>query len=387
MTTKTNNVENEAIEGEFIAMGDEQASKASNKDSQQERPKTKAEEIADDFLHGFEQNLDNDIADNELAQEQVGREHVKRADFDTIMSNYKSITEQSNKYSNKIAETIHVSDLSEESTALLDETIDTLDKMQHERTMVERIVQGLPNKRVRETLGNMMNVAERQVQRNQSVKDFAQNHFDQLTKKQEFVDNNRISIDQMKNKLLESSAILDGMLTETKGALEYMKETGDGTKAEEIKGKQLVARISKQIVNQRELVEQTLIYEGLASVVSENIESALPEIKNQFIDQVSITSSLKNLKNLQDNVKKTNEIILKVKSDGLSEMDGILDTFKKEGVTETAKARELREKHRKAMESLRSKYNDINNSLSTDLDREISENLTEMERVNHVKNS
>lgn len=382
MTTQNETTQNDVLEGEFIAMGEE---KQQPKKEESSRPKTKAEEIADEFLDSFEQNIDEEIANNDLASEEVDRKHVKRADFDSIMDNYKSITEQSNKYSNEIADTIHISDLSEESTALLDETIDTLDKMQHERSLPERLVQKIPHKGTREALGGMMNVAERQVQRNQSVKEFAQSHFDQLSKKQDFVNNNRISVDQIKNKLLESSSILENMLDETKGALEYMGETGEGTKAEEIKGKQLVSRISKQIVNQRELVEQTLIYEGLAGVVSENIESALPEIKNQFIDQVSITSSLKNLKNLQDNVKKTNEIILKLKGDGLDEMNSILDTYKKEGVSESHKARELRAKHRKSMKELRIKHQEINDNLSRDLDKEISDNMAEMERVDHVK--
>lgn len=378
MNDKTNTAD--VIEGDFIAMGE------SEKPAREKETKTKsrAEQIVEEFADQMIEGFDEEIANNEVAQEPLDRKHVKRADFDSIMDNYDQIQAQSNTYSNKIADTINVSDLSEESSALLDETVNSLDKLSSERSVLEKLVGYVPHKGTQRMLGNAINATERQVKRNQSVKEFATSHFEQLSKKQEYVDNNRISVDQIKNKLMESSGILEGMLDETRGALEYMNESGDGSKAEEIKGKKLVSRISKQIVNQRELIEHTLIYEGLASVVSENIESALPEIKSQFIDQVSITSSLKTLKSLQDNVTKINEITLELKGEGIREMDNILEVYKKEGITESQKAKDLRAKHRKATEDLRRKADDINENISRELDKEIENNLAQMERTAHV---
>jgi hypothetical protein len=372
-----------AVEGEFIANGEDESPKAKR---EEKAPRSKAEAMAQSYAKAETSRLDDEIANNELASEEVDRSYVKSVDFEQLMQNYQSITAQSNEYSSKIAETIHVSDLSEKSIEMLDETISTLDKMHHERTWQEKLVMKIPFKGARDAIGNALDVAERQSQRNSSVKDFAQAHFDELSKKQDFVNNNRISIDQIGSKLKDQDVILSEMLNQAKGALEYMSETGEGSKHDEIRGKQLVTRISNQLIQQRELVEQTMMYEGIAAAVSESIESALPQIKNEFIDQVSVTSSLRNLKVLQDSVKKTQEIILNLKADGLQEMNNILEEYEKEGVGESPKAREARKKNRILMEKLRQRSGNIDKNITKNLDNQIKENMDELEKsIRHDK--
>lgn len=372
-----------AVEGEFIANGEDESPKAKR---EEKAPRSKAEAMAQSYAQAETSRLDDEIANNELASEEVDRSYVKSVDFEQLMQNYQSITAQSNEYSSKIAETIHVSDLSEKSIEMLDETISTLDKMHHERTWQEKLVMKIPFKGARDAIGNALDVAERQSQRNSSVKDFAQAHFDELSKKQDFVNNNRISIDQIGSKLKDQDVILSEMLNQAKGALEYMSETGEGSKHDEIRGKQLVTRISNQLIQQRELVEQTMMYEGIAAAVSESIESALPQIKNEFIDQVSVTSSLRNLKVLQDSVKKTQEIILNLKADGLQEMNNILEEYEKEGVGESPKAREARKKNRILMEKLRQRSGNIDKNITKNLDNQIKENMDELEKsIRHDK--
>lgn len=371
---------NQEQEFEFIPAGEQ--SKA-ERGSQKTRSaaEEKAHDIVDEFSKGYNQRLDQEIEDNELASEEVDKKYVKMADLDQLHSQYESILKQSKEFSNEIADTIQINDLGEQSVQMLEDTVSDLSKLHHQKSIPERLVNYVPTKVLREGVSNILNVADRQVKRNQTVKDFATRHFKELQQKQDYVDKNRISVDRIKQGLDEQSMHLGEMLNQAKGTLEYMKETGEHDLGTEIRGKQLVARISQQMVNQSEIVEQTLIYESIASVVSEHIEATLPQIQNQFIDQVSVTSSLRNLKDLQDSVKKTKELVLDLKTEGLKEMDNILDSYEKEGIGESEKSRKLRKQHRSQMDVLRKRRDAIQKNYVQELDKDIDRSMDDMSKI------
>lgn len=363
-------------EQEFIPAGEQSTQEKRENMSQAER-------AVHDFAEGMERHLDEEIANNDIANEKVKEEFVKPIDINLLAEQFDSIIEQSRECSNDIADTIHIKDLGEDSTKMLEDTISDLSKLHSQKSLPERLVGYVPNVLgARNKLESALEITERQVKRNQTVREFATMHFKQLEEKQEFVDNNRVSVDKIKQKLEDSSLLLKNMMDQTKGSLEYMKRNEVRDKGAEIKSKQLISRIGTQLISQRELIEQTEIYESIASVVSDHINAALPQIQNQFIDQVSVTSSLRNLKDLQDSVKSTQDLIQNLKGEGLKEMDQILDSYEKEGLGESKKTRELRETHYKKMESLREKRDRIERDFVNQLDKDIDKNMEVLERSN-----
>lgn len=366
---------------EFIPAGKESKAEKAKSQGHSQGGNGSVEDMVRGMGEQYSKRMDEEIENNDLAKEEVGTEYVRMADLNQIKDNYESILKQSKEFSNEIADTIHIQDLGDESVQMLEETITDLSRLQHQKTLPEKIVNYLPSKTLREKAGNVLNVAEKQLKRNQTVKDFATRHFKELQNKQEYVDKNRISVDKIKQGLAEQSVHLTEMLNQAKGTLQYMEETGEHDLSTEIQGKQLVTRISQQLVSQSEIIEQTLIYESIASVVSEHIEATLPQIQNQFIDQVSVTSSLKNLKDLQDSVQKTKELVLDLKTEGLKEMDDILDSYEKEGIGESDKARKLRKQHRSQMSSLRKRRDTIQSNYLNELDSEIERSLEDMEHI------
>lgn len=368
---------------EFIPAGEESKQERTNAGRGFE--KGSAEEMAHDITkkmgEQYGSRLDQEIEENHIANEEVEDKYVRMADLEQLHSQYESILKQSTDFSNEIADTIHINDLGEESVQMLEDTISDLSRLQNQKSAPEKLLQYLPGKKLREGVSNAFNIADKKIKRNQTVKEFATKHFKDLQNKQEYVDSNRISVDKIKQGLNEQSMHLTEMLNQAKGTLKYMDETSQDDLNTSIRGKQLISRISQQLVNQDEIVEQTLIYESIASVVSEHIEAALPQIQNQFIDQVSVTSSLRNLKDLQDSVKKTQDLILDLKTEGLKEMDGILDSYEKEGIGESEKSRKARKTHRTQMDGLRKRRDSIQSNYLKELDAEITRSTDDLSQI------
>lgn len=368
------NKESNTQEHEFIPAGQESSKEKYENMSESER-------IVHSFADGMNDHLDQQIADNELASEEVGEEYVKPVDINLLTEQFNSVIDQSRKCGSDIADTIHIKDLSEESNRMLENTVSDLTKLHHQKSVPERLAGWVPPQLgLRKKFETALDIADRQVKRNQTVREFATNHFNALEEKKQYVDRNRESVDKIQIKLEDSSLLLGDMLSQAKGSLEYMNREGIRDKGAEIKAKTLVSKISNQLVSQRELIRQTEIFESVASVVSEHIDGVLPQIHAQFIDQVSISSSLTSLKDFQDSVKSTQDLLGNLKTEALNEMGNILSSYEKDGIGESKKTRELRETHFKKAEELQQQRNRIESNHIKQLDESISQNMDVLTR-------
>lgn len=361
-------------EQEFIPAGQE-----SNQEKRENM--TQSERMVDDFAKGMTEHLDAQIADNEFAGQEVKEEYVKPVDLNLLTEQFESIIEQSRKCGSDIADTIHIKDLSEESNKMLEDTVSDLTKLHHQKSVPERLAGWVPPQLgLRKKFETALDIADKQVKRNQTVREFATGHFNALEEKKQYVDKNRVSVDKIQEKLEDSSLLLGDMLSQAEGSIEYMEREGIRDKGAEIKAKTLVAKISNQLVSQQELIQQAEIFESIASVVSDHIDGVLPQIHSQFIDQVSISSSLTSLKDFQDSVKSTQDLIGNLKTEALNEMDSILNAYEKDGIGESKKTRELRESHYKKAEELQNKRARIEGNFIKQLDEGIDKNMKVLAR-------
>lgn len=352
-TSNTNtNTEHNEPEVEIILAGEESNAERAAKDESQ---MTDAQILAKQMVDGFEGSLDQKMDDLGLNTDEVEGGFV---DMNELQSQFDSIIEQSTDHSNKIADSIKVSDLGESGADLLMDGYKAIEKISMDKSITERVINKVPVPFLRKKLQEGFQVAELESKRNSSVKEYAQDHFDALNKQKEHVNSNRISVDEIRNKLEDSSELLEKMLGDARKGLAHLEQKGAG-KAQEIKGKELMVNIGTQIKAQRVIVEQAEMFESVASIVSEKITSTLPQIKDQFINQVSVTASLKNLANLQKSVESTKDMVLKMQNDVLDQANEVYDVYQKTGLGESAEQKKLAKSADEKMKNLRHKRNNI----------------------------
>lgn len=369
MTESNTQNENNEVEVEVILAGEESNAERQRHD---ESELTQDEILAKKMIEGLDNSLDEKIDELGLKDGDVEAGFV---DMNALQAQFDSIIEQSTEHSNKISESIRVSDLGERSTEILTEGYKQIEKISLDKSITERVIDKVPVPYLKRKLKEGFAVAEMETKRNQSVKDYAQDHFDALNKQKEHVNSNRISVDEIRQKLNQSSDLLENMLGDARKGLAYLEQSG-GDKASEIKGKELMVNMGSQIKAQRVIVEQAEMFEEIASVVSEKITSTLPQIKDQFINQVSVTASLKNLANLQKSVENTKDMVLKMQNEVLDQANEVYDVYQKTGIGESAEQKKLRKEADGKMEKLRAKRNAIKDNYS----KSVEENWKELDK-------
>lgn len=370
--TKTNEQDEKTVEAEFFAAGE------STEPKQEERPLSNAESLVKEFAEKSISESDEIYARSEHSKKEIKDKNLKAVDFDKLLGKYDDIQKQSKKCSEEITDKILISDLSKNSTKLLDEQVLTLNKMHKDKSVAEKLLGWVPEGKVHDKLGGVLQVAKKQVQRNQTVKEFATSYFDDLEKKQATLNQNRIAISSVYSKLEEHSGILGEILEEAVGGLKHMSETNTLDKRSEINGKQLVARVTKQISSQQEIMKESQIFEGLAGIVSDKIEATLPQIREQFVDQVAITQSLESLKDLMDSTSNAETLMSDLKTEGLNDMKKILTACQKDGLGETKELREARDKHTRLQDELQDMQESIQSNYIADLDADIKNGTARM---------
>jgi len=369
MTQSNTNAEQNEVEVEFIGAGEESNAEKRMKD---ESMMSESEKLAKKMVEGFDGALDEKLDELGINTDEVEGGFV---DINELQSQFDSIIEQSTDHSTKIAESIKVSDLGENGSNLLMDGYKAIEKISMDKSFAERAISKIPVKMIRNKLEEGFKVAELESKRNASVKDYAQSHFDALNKQKEHVNSNRISVDEIRNKLEDSSDLLEGMLGDARKGLAHLNKIG-ASKAQEIKGKELMVNIGTQIKAQRVIVEQAEMFESVASIVSEKITSTLPQIKDQFINQVSVTASLKNLANLQKSVESTKDMVLKMQNEVLDQANDVYDVYQKTGLGESKEQKALAKSADDKMKLLRTKRNNI----SEQYNREVEEKFKELDK-------
>lgn len=355
------NVNSHDDSSEFLAAGEPEFNK---------KEKTKAEVFADKLVDGFHSRLDEKLEDLDLDIESFNSD-VENGfqSLDDLQSQFDSIMEQSNSHSNRISETIKVTDLSEETVEILLGSVDTMTRLSSERSLTEKAISIVPHAGIRKKLEKGFKLAKVEKARNQSVREYAEAHFKKLNAQKDTVNDNRSAVDEISRQLNESSTILHGMLSQTHKKLVSVTSSG-GSKSDEIRSKELMVRIGEQIKSQNEIVEQAVMFETLAAIVSEKIAATLPRIRNQFINQVSVTASLNNLVHWQESIEKTDTMVLKMKNDVFTQANNVLDKYKKTGFGETDEQAQLAKSAEIKLESIRTKNKEISRINAERIERE-----------------
>lgn len=118
---------------------------------------------------------------------------------------------------------------------------------------------------------------------------------------------------------------------------EVKKETNiEGNSAnarmEMLKSKEMTIQVQSQILTQRDLISQIDAVQYVAEQVTESITHTLPTIKANFIDQVSITAGLKNMRDLKDSIDKTRNMTLTLQENTFKDMKDIMGEIHKNGM-------------------------------------------------------
>lgn len=342
-----------------------------------------AKEIGEEVVNAYDESVTERMHNTNSQFE--NRAYTSRShDVDELLSKFNSITEQSDAHSNKIAEKIRIHELGEDSTNLLLETTSGLEKLHNSKSTLEKTVDLIPIPFIKRKLGDAINVAEKEANRNRTVRDYAERHFNILKDKKNHVNENRIAVDEIAQKLIESNNLLNQIRDDAMENLEYMKENDIHDKATEIKTKELILNVGDQIISQRDILEQSYMFESIASVISEKINATLPLLKTQMTDQVSVTASLKALSDYKNSIEQTKDMVLQMQQNSLKEMNSIMDDHKANGLGETKRQAEMRRQNEKIIDDIRNKNRELKNSYEDSLNKRMQEVTRKVERSNEI---
>ncbi len=342
----SSNKETNYVESEFIGKDDVVNEKATKDESKM----SDAERMAQDFVDGMSSKLDEGAAMNE---DRIDLEEVesKMYDLDNIKSRFDSMVSQSETHGNSITETIRISDLDADSENLLVDGLADINDLSNHRSWGERLVALIPSESVQKSMSERLHIASKVQSRNKNVKEFAEAYFDRIKSKQDEVDSNRGSIDEIRRKLVQSDEMAMVMLNEARSCVKYIEKEG-GTKHDEIKAKQLVVSIGNQLAEQKTIQEQAELFESLASVISDQISDTLPQVREQFINQTAINASLGNLVDYKKGVDSAQLLLKKMQGQVLDKTTTVVAEFNKTGLGASKEMLEIEADNKKKAANL-----------------------------------
>jgi Zn-dependent oligopeptidase len=143
-------------------------------------------------------------------------------------------------------------------------------------------------------------------------------------------------------------------------------------------GKELSVQVESQIAVQNDLINQLEMVDFTAGVVLDTINQTLPDIKANFIDQISISTSLENLKNFKDSVDATRKMTITLQEETFENTQEIMLSIAEQGVG-------LQEADLVRMEKLAEKKAALGKKVSTKLidnSRQLDEHLVRIKDMN-----
>jgi hypothetical protein len=251
--------------------------------------------------------------------------------FEIIEQQYKDHIEQSAKISGTLAQHISMADLSSS-----DQVVNSLMEIEaicNKKTMIEKTTTALLPKFVNDRLLKYTKNIEKEMIKSKNVAEVATHHFNALSDKRDYLTKNLGSIYEIRDKLIQSDEILDNIKINVHNNLLILNGKIDASsKKDLLRGKEMMVQISSQILAGKDLIGQIDGVDHIAGLVLDNINQTLPSIKNNFIDQISISVGLNTLKNLKDSVSKTKEMTLRMQETAFEDMQLITNEIIDEGI-------------------------------------------------------
>ena len=369
---------------EFIQAGEKsKTEKQRTKDNVDTSGYTPAQQMAKQMADALDEKR-NDAFDNidlsgitmpednsgDVLKEGLVKEDL--VDIEALSTQFDDIMEQSTKQGAELSSKITINDLGGDTSQLLLDGFKNLKSLSTSRTPTERLINFVPMPvKMRNTLEKTLNVAQTEIKRNQTVKQYAENHFDELDKQRVQVNENRESVDQIRLKIVESTQLLKGMMGQAQLSLKQVQDNSLG-KGKEIKSKSLMISMNNQIEKQEGILEQANLFENLAGIVSDEITATLPQIKDNFINQVSITAALKNLGALHESIDKTKEMVARLEIGALKDSNRMHDLYTKNGAEQGEKYKALKKETEIQRALLRKKSDNFEKNKQKEIEAEFS---------------
>lgn len=332
-----------SIEGQVILDGEEYEPEV----------KSQAEMLRDEVDKHREAAIDRTIEENNIKFNENNEEPT--TSLEDIQKQFDDIMAQSGKASQEISSKIQLMDLNEESSDLVADTLLEIESVCNKRSFGDKMIGLLPSpiaKKVRDIKAE----TSRELLKQKSVAQVAQRHFEILEDKKYTLVDNLESMYLIREKLEQSSGILKNMTGQIDANLTLLNGAKDADSRKNIlKGKELMVQVQSQITSQVGLIDQIDTVDFVAQAVVDNINQALPAIKSNFIDQVSITAGLNNLRDLKESVDKTREMTITMSEQTFRESKNVLSQIMDEGIGLSEKDIDRLEKLEKEKSEFRTK--------------------------------
>jgi hypothetical protein len=315
-------------------------------------------------------DFDSDDEEIESVSKSYMGEYTSEAGFRVnsaqMRERYDDIIKQNTELSNRAAENIKLMDIDEDSANLVANTIREIETACNKKSIGDKITDMLPAP-VRNATNKMRKNTEVSIHKQRTVTELATRHFDALNEKKNNLTENLGHIYVIRDKLEQSTQELGKMEQVLIGHISEVdkktNEIGNAAEArlEKLKSKEMTIQVQSQILTQRDLVNQIDAVQYVAEQVVDSINNTLPSIKSNFIDQVSITSGLKHMRDLKESVDKTREMVISLQENTFKDMEQIMTEIHKDGMGHTKEDMDRIERlHKKRIAF----HNSMNNNFS-----------------------
>lgn len=311
-------------------------------------------------------DFDNDEKIESVSKEYMGEytdEKGSKVNSDQIRQRYDEIIKQNSEFSSTLADKIKLMDINEESADLVANTIREIEHACNKQSFGEKVTNMLPAP-IRNATKKMRSNAEVGLHKQRTVTELAQRHFDALNEKKINLTDSLEQIYVIRDKLEQSTQELGKMEQVLIGHIDDVSQetnnVGNSANArmEVLKSKEMTIQVQSQILTQRDLISQIDAVQYVAEQVTESITHTLPTIKANFIDQVSITAGLKNMRDLKDSIDKTRNMTLTLQENTFKDMKDIMGEIHKSGMGYTEEEMKRIENLQKERQRFHASMND-----------------------------
>lgn len=251
---------------------------------------------------------------------------------ETIKAKYSDIITQNSSISSDIAEKIKMIDLSDNTHELVTQALIDVEKACSQQSTGEKIVSYLPTFIGDRILSYMDKINRLQI-KHSNIAEVSTRHFEILSKRRDSVKDNVMSLYDIKGKLQQSIVILSSLKQELEvGVVDFIDSDAPQDKKELLVCKELNIQISSQIAIQQDLINQLDMVDYTACMILDTINQTLPDLQANFIDQISITTTLDNLKKFKDSVDRTRDMIISLQEETFVNTSQLIQDITNNGI-------------------------------------------------------
>ena len=312
-----------------------------------------------EFENSNETNLNNKY-ENAMDSVDVIDKDKPMLSFEQIKDRFNDLISQNNDISGEISSNIKLIDINEDSADMVANTIHEIEMACNKKSMTEKMVNLLPNV-VKKKVNHMRKHTDIAINKQKSVAELASKHFDTLSEKRDGLTANLESIYKIRDKLDVSTEQLSDMQGDLKTRILYLEEASNvkgkaaDSRIEQLKAKEMIVQVQSQYLTQKDLENQINVVQYVAEQLVESINAALPSIKSNFIDQISINAGLNQMKELKESVDMTRRMTLELQQQAFNDTKEIMSEISKSGVGFTEEEMNMIEKLNKEKQVFQNK--------------------------------